>query len=107
MRRSSLALGVLLVALAGFGSACKESGGSQPRPEALPDPAMRCDDYDALKVPLFGDTHVHTKLSMDANLGGTRTTPTDAYAFARGESIGIPPYDADGEPLRTYPTSSR
>ncbi|MBW2160297.1 MAG: DUF3604 domain-containing protein [Deltaproteobacteria bacterium] len=102
MRRSSLAVGVLLVALAGFGSACKESGGSQPRPEALPDPAMRCDDYDALKVPLFGDTHVHTKLSMDANLGGTRTTPTDAYAFARGESIGIPPYDADGEPLRTY-----
>jgi hypothetical protein len=63
---------------------------------------MRCDDYDALKVPLFGDTHIHTKLSMDANLGGTRTSPTDAYAFAHGEPIAVPPYDEDGEPIRTY-----
>ena len=36
---------------------------------------------------LFGDTHVHTKLSADAGLIGTTLTVSDAYRFARGETI--------------------
>lgn len=35
----------------------------------------------------FGDTHVHTALSTDAGLGGTRLLPRDAYRFARGEQV--------------------
>jgi hypothetical protein len=36
---------------------------------------------------LFGDTHIHTMLSMDAGLTGTTLMPADAYRFAKGEEI--------------------
>ena len=35
----------------------------------------------------WGDTHVHTGLSMDAGAFGARLTPKDAYRFARGEEV--------------------
>jgi hypothetical protein len=42
----------------------------------------------------WGDTHVHTAMSMDAGAFGARLLPTDAYRFARGEEVisstGIP-----------------
>ena len=60
-----------------------------------------CDDYAPQRMPLFGDTHVHTALSFDANAGGTRLGHEAAYAFARGEEIGIQPYDEEGNALRT------
>ena len=37
--------------------------------------------------PLWGDTHLHTSLSMDAGLFGNRLTPRQAYRFARGEEV--------------------
>lgn len=36
---------------------------------------------------LWGDTHLHTGLSLDAKLFGVRLTPEDAYRFARGETV--------------------
>jgi len=36
---------------------------------------------------LWGDTHLHTSLSMDAGAFGARLTPDDAYRFARGEQV--------------------
>ncbi len=37
--------------------------------------------------PLWGDSHLHTRLSMDAGLFGNRLSPRDAYRFARGEEV--------------------
>ena len=37
--------------------------------------------------PLWGDSHLHTSLSMDAGLFGNRLPPRDAYRFARGEEV--------------------
>jgi hypothetical protein len=37
--------------------------------------------------PLWGDSHLHTALSMDAGLFGNRLAPRDAYRFARGEEV--------------------
>jgi hypothetical protein len=35
----------------------------------------------------WGDTHVHTGMSMDAGAFGARLTPVDAYRFAKGEQV--------------------
>ena len=60
-----------------------------------------CADFEPLRRPFFGDTHVHTALSFDAAGQGTRAGPREAYRFARGEPIGIQPYAPDGSPSRT------
>lgn len=43
----------------------------------------------------FGETHIHTAYSLDAFLGGTRQTPSDAYRFAKGETVVV-----NGQPHR-------
>ena len=35
----------------------------------------------------WGDTHLHTAMSMDAGAFGARLNPADAYRFARGEEL--------------------
>ncbi len=40
-----------------------------------------------LRDVYFGDTHIHTVLSFDAYLMGTRNTPDEAYEFAKGAAI--------------------
>jgi hypothetical protein len=37
--------------------------------------------------PYFGDTHLHTALSPDAGLAGTKLGLDEAYRFARGETV--------------------
>ena len=55
-----------------------------------------CADRNALRNPYFGDLHVHTSFSFDAYIFGTHNTPTDAYNFARGERLTLPPIDEEG-----------
>ena len=61
---------------------------------------VHCDDHEPLRQPYFGDLHIHTKYSLDASVQDTRTSPAQAYAFARGQPLGIQPWNEDGEPLR-------
>jgi hypothetical protein len=80
-----------------FGVGCGSDAESPTGPGKV-----QCASYNPLRDPFFGDTHVHTNLSLDANLNGTRPGPDEAYAFARdGTEIGLQPYDADGNPSRT------
>ena len=70
------------------------------RPYPVTEKRADCASYEPLKRPLFGDTHVHTSYSFDAASQDTRNTPRDAYRFARGEEVGLQPYDAEGNALR-------
>ncbi|MCY4425520.1 MAG: DUF3604 domain-containing protein [Halieaceae bacterium] len=54
----------------------------------------RCTEYSPLRRAYFGDLHIHTELSMDAYLNGTRKTPADAYRFARGEPMMLETHSA-------------
>ena len=91
--------------LAAFGAAFLLStapGASKPlSPGAHAETREPCAHREAERRPFFGDLHVHTAYSQDASTQGTRTTPRDAYRFARGETLGLQPFDADGKPLRT------
>ena len=119
MRRGAVIL-LLAAGCAGSGSSARspaadvartapDPGPSSADPGRAPDTASaskeetlgRCAHFDPLRQPFFGDTHVHTALSMDAVTQGTRLRPSDAYRFARGETVGLQPHDADGNPLRT------
>jgi hypothetical protein len=70
---------------------------------AVFDVAAQCADFSVGRRAYFGDVHVHTSYSQDANwrMGTTQTTPDDAYRFARGARISLPPYDAAGQSLRS------
>lgn len=109
---------LLLAALLALALACGDDDGDDPPADAGADqgpvtppdmgpvvierPAVRepCADRNALRNPYFGDLHVHTRYSFDAASYGVRTGPDDAYRFAKGEPIGLPPYDAGGNPTR-------
>ncbi len=87
--RAALA-GALLTLLAPAAAAQLERGESREP----------CTQHDPLRQPLFGDLHVHTRWSLDASTQGTRTTPDQAYRFARGAPLGLQPWSASGEPGR-------
>jgi Protein of unknown function (DUF3604) len=74
---------------------------AEPVPWQRTEVRQPCANFDMLRQPYFGDTHVHTAYSSDAVFAGTREDPRGAYRFAQGEPIGLPPYDAQGAPTRT------
>ncbi len=37
----------------------------------------------------YGETHLHTALSLDAYIGGTRLLPSDSLRFAKGEQVVV------------------
>ncbi len=64
-----------------------------------------CTTVVPLKQAFFGDLHSHTRYSLDAATQATRTSPAQAYQFARGERLGIQPWTEDGKPQRSLQLS--
>lgn len=93
-RARAAALGLALLLL---GCDARSPGGNLTLPPAEP---RTCRQHEPLRQAFFGDLHVHTQYSLDANTQGTVITPHEAYRFALGERLGIQPYTESGTPLR-------
>jgi hypothetical protein len=96
--RSTLASLALLIAA----SANALAQAPMPPPETLEGsyPAQKhYSPYAGRNFPtqvFWGDTHLHTGMSMDAGAFGARLRPADAYRFALGEEL----VSATGQPVR-------
>ncbi len=88
--RIALALAIGLGALALTGCQKKDPPAAAAQPVA---PVASVPVASALPPPnpennvYFGAVHVHTGWSFDAFTNGSKTTPTDAYAWAQGKAI--------------------
>ena len=82
---------VPVCALAAIGAGCTESSssGGSGGTAGTGGGAAACDDFDPKMRVLWGETHVHTRLSLDSfwfnSLEGTR----EAYEFAKGGTVGV------------------
>ncbi len=105
MRRRLVSAAVLLAA--GCGLVLVRPRADQWSPPVEPARAIgtlgreSCAQRDPLRQAFFGDLHVHTAYSFDARSRGMLSTPDDAYRFARGEPIGLGPFDDAGVAART------
>ena len=80
-----------MTTLLAFGCSQEPASQTETATDAGADPAPAQAEREIAVNPnknaYFGDTHVHTVLSFDAFIMGTRRTPDDAYEFAKGAAI--------------------
>ena len=88
------ALGMTSLLLSGLLTGCTQPGdrvdaetATAPETAARQGPATVSNPN---RNAYFGDLHVHTFYSLDAFIFGTRTTPHDAYRYAKGEALAHP-----------------
>jgi len=100
MKRATLFKGLVIAAMATSGVLSAHAQEPMPSKQSLEGAfkaLSRFSPYAGRNFPTevyWGDTHLHTGLSMDAGAFGARLNPDDAYRFAKGEqltsSTGIP-----------------
>jgi hypothetical protein len=86
-RLRSLALTGVVALLPGLTACGDEPGavlGARANSEVVAGAEAQCFSGNR---PYFGDTHLHTALSPDAGLAGTKLGLDEAYRFARGETV--------------------
>jgi Protein of unknown function (DUF3604) len=91
MQYSRLATATLLglaasALIAGCSRKETEQAAAPPSTDATAPPTASASVGHPTQV-FFGDTHLHTAMSMDAGLFGNRLGVEDAYRFARGEEV--------------------
>jgi hypothetical protein len=69
--------------------------GTHPRSFERTEQRAPCDHYSDLRMPLFGDLHVHTSYSFDSYISSQRNDPWDAYRYAKGEPITLSDEDSN------------
>lgn len=85
---------VLMVAISSAVVACDKPQQPEPTQAAAKVAGDVVDDSasgsaNELRNVYFGETHVHTAYSLDAYIGGTRITPAEAYAYAKGGTVTV------------------
>ena len=100
-RTSPLTTLKVLCAILLVGSMTTVSAQITPAQDSLSDlyPGKAYSPYAQRNFPdkiLWGDTHLHTGLSMDAGLFGARLGLDEAYRFARGEEVT----SSSGQPVK-------
>ncbi|MEZ5568072.1 MAG: DUF3604 domain-containing protein [Halioglobus sp.] len=98
IRLSACLLGMLAVPAVALAQADAAASYSEKR--------APCAVHDPLRQPFFGDVHVHTRYSLDASTQGTRTSPDEAYRFAKGEKLALQPWAENGAGLRSLQLST-
>ena len=73
---------------------------------ALAMAAVECQNNEQNRQVLFGELHLHTEYSIDAATLDTRNTPANAYRFAKGEKVGLPPFVNTANGKEVKPSSS-
>ncbi len=94
---TALAVPVLGVGFWGLSTASRSGGhaaAATTAPDTSEQPTLPGATYVSHRAPearhaYFGDLHLHTAMSFDAWSFGTKTTPEEAYKFARGETVMI------------------
>jgi len=90
-----------VVACLALGGCGDDDGVAPPAPPVVEDGREPCAARNPLRNAYYGDLHVHTAYSFDAHGFDVATTPQQAYAFARGEPVELPPLDANGRGTQT------
>ena len=66
-----------------------ETRSSLPAPAATVAESLEKENDIPRRQALFGDLHAHTSYSLDSYMTFVRSTPRDAYRFARGELVKL------------------
>ena len=90
--QTNVGTSVVLAVLVSLAPRLDAAGPNSSLPFPRTEERQPCNNFVATKQPFFGETHLHTAYSFDAVTLDTRNTPKDAYRYAKGEAVGLPPW---------------